>query len=309
PTTALPAGPLLGGLLVDSAGWRWIFLLNVPIVAAAMAGVLAVVGEAGARERRAVPLDLAGMALAPVVLGGLVWTVIAFGHGQRGTAAATAVLTVAAAAAFAVAERRAAAPMVPGGLLRAPAFLGAGGIALIMNLATNGVLFVATLRLQQAEHRSALAAGAMLLPMAVPLAILAPVSGRLTARFGTRVPLAAGTAIAAAGSLGLLATGPGGSYGALLPVLLGVGIGDGLIVTAVVAAAMRAVPSGHAGLAGGFNNTARQVGTALGVAVYGAVAGSALRPAHFTAGLHTLAWVSLALWLAALGLVRVVPSR
>ncbi|MES9543224.1 MFS transporter [Actinomadura sp. NPDC000600] len=306
-STALPAGPLLGGLLVDTIGWRWIFLLNVPITAAAITGVLALVREPG-RRRAAAALDRAGMALAPLTLGGLVWTVIAAGHGHRDGAAVAAVLTLAAGAAFVLAERRAAAPMVPGGLLRAPAFLGAGGIALIMNLVTNGVLFVATLRLQQAGHRSALLAGAMLLPMAAPLAVLAPVSGRLTARFGTRVPLAAGAAVAAAGCLSLVGAGPGGGYAALLPALLGIGIGDGLVVTAVVAAAMRAVPPAHAGLAGGFNNTARQVGTALGVAVYGAVAGPATHPA-FASGLHVLAWASVALWLAALALTRVVPAR
>lgn len=306
-STALPAGPLLGGLLVDTAGWRWIFLLNVPIAAAAVAGVLAVVREPR-RQRRDAPLDRAGTALAPLVLGGLVWTVIAAGRGHGETAAVAAAVAVAAAAAFAAAERRAAAPMFPGGLLRVPAFLGANAIALIMNLVSNGMLFVATLRLQQAGHRPALAAGAMLLPMAVPLVLLAPVSGRLTARFGTRVPLGAGTAVAAAGSLSLLAAGPGGGYAALLPALLAIGIGDGLIVTAVVAAAMRAAPPAHAGLAGGVNNTARQAGTALGVAVYGAVAGPALRPA-FTSGLHVLAWTSAALWLAALALTRIVPAR
>ncbi|GGT97846.1 MFS transporter [Actinomadura citrea] len=306
-STALPAGPLLGGLLVDTIGWRWIFLLNAPIAAAAIGGVRALVREPR-RARPGITLDRAGMVLAPLTLGGLVWTVIAAGHGHRDGAAATAALTLAAGTAFALAERRAAAPMVPGGLLRAPAFLGAGGIALIMNLVTNGVLFVATLQLQQAGHRSALVSGAMLLPMAVPLAVLAPVSGRLTARFGTRVPLAAGTAVAAAGSLSLLGAGPGGGYAALLPALLGIGIGDGLIVTAVVAAAMRAVPPAHAGLAGGFNNTARQVGTALGVAVYGTVAGPAQHPA-FASGLHVLAWASVALWLTALALTRVVPAR
>ncbi|TDD87211.1 MFS transporter [Actinomadura darangshiensis] len=307
-STALPAGPLLGGLLVDTTGWRWIFLLNVPITAAAIAGVRALVREPAGRPRPGAPLDRAGMVLAPLTLGGLVWTVIAAGHGHRETAAGTAVLTLAAAAAFVAAERRAAAPMFPGGLLRAPAFLGANAIALIMNLVTNGVLFVATLHLQQAGHRSALAAGAMLLPMAVPLAVLAPVSGRLTARFGTRVPLAAGAAVAAAGCLSLLGAGQGGGYGALLPALLGIGIGDGLIVTAVVAAAMRAVAPAHAGLAGGVNNTARQVGTALGVAVFGAVAGPATQPA-FASGLHALAWASVALWLAALALTRIVPAR
>ncbi|GAA0262178.1 MFS transporter [Actinomadura nitritigenes] len=310
-STALPAGPLLGGALVDSAGWRWIFLLNVPIVAAAIAGVLAVVREPrrerpeGARP----PLDRAGMALAPLTLGGLVWTVIAAGHGHLEETVLTAAVTIAAAAAFVWAERRAAAPMVPGGLLRAPAFLGANGIALAMNLVTNGVLFVATLKLQQAEHHSAFTAGVLLMPMAVPLALLAPVSGRLTARFGTRLPLGAGTALAAAGCLSLLRVGAGTPYPVLLPTLLAIGIGDGLIVTAVVAGAMRAVPPAHAGLAGGFNNTARQVGTALGVAVYGAVAGPALDAARFTAGLHALAWVSVGLWLAAFALTGIVPNR
>ncbi len=307
-STALPAGPLLGGALVDSAGWRWIFLVNVPIVAAAVAGIAVFVPASRGGHGRA-PLDRAGMVLAPLALGGLVWTVIAAGHGQRGTAVLAGALTVAAAGALAVAERRAAAPLVPGGLLRAPAFLGVNAIALLMNLATNGVLFVSTLLLQQGEHRSALAAGAMLLPMAVPLAVLAPVSGRLTARFGARLPLAAGAAVAAAGSLSLLRVGSGASYPALLPALLGIGVGDGLIVTAVVAAAMRAAPAAHAGLAGGVNNTARQVGTALGVAVYGAVAGPALDAARFTARLHALGWVTFGLWAAALALVAAVPGR
>ncbi|TYB42104.1 MFS transporter [Actinomadura chibensis] len=308
-STALPAGPLLGGVLVDSAGWRWIFLLNVPIVVAAAAGVRALVGAPGRSPRADAPLDRAGIALAPLVLGGLVWTVIAAGHGHRAAAAIAAGATAAAAAGFAAAERRAAAPMLPGGLLRAPAFLGAAAIALIMNLVTNGILFVATLELQQAGNRSAFTAGAMLLPMAAPLALLAPVSGRLTARYGTRLPLGAGAATAAAGCLSLLGADGDGGYGPLLPALLAVGIGDGLIITAVVAASMRAVPPAHAGLAGGFNNTARQVGTALGVAVFGAVAGPASLPGGFASGLHTLAWASVALWVSALALTRAVPNH
>lgn len=308
-STALPAGPLLGGLLVDTAGWRWIFLMNVPIVALAMAAVVALVREPRRRPAATrVPLDRAGMALAPIVPGAVVWAVIAAGHGQPRTAVLAGAVAAGAAVAFVLAERRAEVPIMPGGLMRARAFLGANGIALIMNLVTNGTLFVVTLQLQQVQHRPALLAGAMMLPMAVPLVLLAPVSGALTARYGARVPMSAGLAIAAAGALGLLAVGPYSSYATLLPVMLGIGVGAGLTVTAVVAAAMRTVPPEQAGLAGGFNNTARQLGTALGVAVFGAVAGSAVKVEHFTSGLHLLSWVSLALWLTALGLTHVVKT-
>jgi DHA2 family methylenomycin A resistance protein-like MFS transporter len=208
-----------------------------------------------------------------------------------------------------MAERRAEAPMLPGGLVRAPAFLGTNGIALIMNLVTNGTLFVVTLQLQQVQGHPALLAGAMLLPLALPLVLLAPVSGALTARHGSRFPVRTGVVIAGAGSLGLLLVGPDAPFAAMLPALVGIGVGDGLITAAVVSGAMRAAPPAYAGLAGGFNNTARQVGTALGVAVYGAVAGPAAHVARFTAGVHALAWTSLALWLGALVLTRAVPSQ
>ncbi|MFC4907350.1 MFS transporter [Actinomadura gamaensis] len=299
-STALPAGPLLGGVLVDGPGWRWIFLLNVPIVAAAVAGVLLLVSPdpSGARERRR--LDVAGLVLAPVTLGALVWAVIQIGHGDRSGALAAAGAAVAGAVALVVAERRAADPLFPSGLVRAPAFLGANGASLVMNLVTNGTLFVVTLQLQQVQGRSALVAGVMLLPMAVPLVLLAPLSGRLNARFGPRLPVRTGIVIALCGAPALLLTGPHASYAVLVPTLLLIGIGDGLITASAVSAAMRTAPSGLAGLAGGFNNTARQVGTALGAAIFGSVAGSPLDGTAFASGLHVLAWVSAALWLAGL---------
>lgn len=307
-STALPAGPLLGGVLVDGPGWRWIFLLNVPIVVAGVVGVLLLVspdpapdasgGVSGGVGRRR--LDVAGLVLAPVTLGALVWAVIQLGHGDGAGTLTAAGAGVAGAVALVLVERRAANPLFPSGLVRAPAFLGANGASLVMNLVTNGTLFVVTLQLQQVQGRSALSAGVMLLPMAVPLVVLAPLSGALNARFGPRPPVRIGIVVALLGSPALLLAGPHASYWVLVPTLLTIGIGDGLIVAAAVSAAMRTAPSGLAGLAGGFNNTARQVGTALGAAVFGSVAGSPLHGAAFASGLHVLAWVSAALWLAAL---------
>ncbi|RFU43345.1 MFS transporter [Actinomadura logoneensis] len=305
-STALPAGPLLGGLLVDGPGWRWIFLLNVPIVVAAVAGVLLLVSPDPSARRGSGRLDLAGLVLAPVTLGTLVWAVIQLGHGDRVAVLATAATALVSATALVLVERRAADPLFPAALMRAPAFLGANGASLVMNLVTNGTLFVVTLWLQQVQGRSALVAGAMLLPMAAPLVLLAPLSGMLNARFGPRLPVRAGIVTALCGTPALLFTGPHASYAVLVPTLLLIGIGDGLITASAVSAAMRTAPSGLVGLAGGFNNTARQVGTALGAAVFGSIAGSPLHGTAFASGLHTLAWVSAALWLAALAATALI---
>ncbi|WP_051871280.1 MFS transporter [Streptomyces sclerotialus] len=198
-------------------------------------------------------------------------------------------------------ERRAPAPLLPCDLLRRPDARRADTVCLIMNLVTNGTLFVMTLLLQQVYGHSARSAGLMLLPLALPLVLLAPVSGRLTARYGPGPVVTAGICCAAAGSLGLLAAGADGGYPALLPALIGLGAGDGLLVTAAVSVAMRGAPATQKGVAGGANNTARQAGTALGVALYGAISGPAAPAAPFVARVHLLAWTGTALWLAALG--------
>lgn len=137
------------------------------------------------------------------------------------------------------------------------------------------------------------------LPMAVPLVVLAPVTGRLTARFGPRLPVTAGAVVAACGALLLPAVRPTGHLLALEAALLLIGSGAGLVTVAVVAAAVRAVPAHRSGFASGMNNTARQTGTALGVAIFGAVAGPPAEAARFVARLHLLGLLGAALWLAA----------
>lgn len=140
--------------------------------------------------------------------------------------------------------------------------------------------------------------------------MLAPAAGRLTARYGPRVPMAVGAAVAipAAASLALLE--PRSGYPALAAALLGLGTAGGLFTPPLVAAAVRAAPAARSGLAGGVNTTARQAGTAVGVAVFGSIAGSPAHEVAFVGGIHRLGLLGGALCFAALLLtVSVVESQ
>jgi DHA2 family methylenomycin A resistance protein-like MFS transporter len=294
---ALPAGPLLGGLLVGVGGWRLVFLINLPVVAAALVAVPLVVGR-GERRPDLRP-DLPGAALATLGLSALVFTVIDAGqHGPGIRPVTSAVVAIAAGAAFLLRQRAARSPMLPLSLVGRASVVRPNVAALLMNLVVNGLLFVTTLYLQGVRHLDALDAGFSLLPLFVPLAALAPVAGWLNGRFGPRPPMLVGTSLAALGAAGfmVLDTAP-----TLLPAaLLLLGVGAGLFTAPVVSASVRALPAGHAGLASGLNNTARQTGTALGIAVFGGVAGSPADPGAFVGGVHSLGALGGALWLVAL---------
>lgn len=296
---ALPAGPLLGGLLVSTFGWRAVFWINPPVTAICLIGVLVWVCASGDHRRR--PLDPAGLVLGTIGLAAIVYAVIAAGTNAVAAAAAGAV-GVLALAVLVLVERRVVEPLLPPSLFRRPAFAAANGSALVMNLTSNGLLFLLTRYLQSVLGHSALDAGVMLLPLFVPLAVLSPLAGRLTARHGPRLVLLAGAVLAAAGQLCLLLVSTTSTYPRLIPALIGVGLGVGLFTAPVVATAIRAVPAQRSGSASGINNTARQAGTALGVAVYGAIASNPAHPGHFIAALRDLGIVAAVLWVAAAAL-------
>jgi DHA2 family methylenomycin A resistance protein-like MFS transporter len=307
-SVALPAGPLLGGMLVDTLGWRWVFFLNVPIVLAAGAGAVIVVPAETPRGGR---LDLAGTALGALTLAAAVFAVIETGRGGLGAPVVIAgAVALLALAAFVRVELHATDPMLPLGMMRRPAFATANAVAGAMNLGTLGLLFLLTLYLQTVQHRSALLAGVALLPLFLPLALLAPLVGRVGARTGPRPVMAAGLVLAAAGTAFVVSWSADTPYPALLPALLGWGVGLALLTPAVVAAAVAAVPPDRTGLASGVNNTARQAGGAIGIAGYGAIAGQPAATARFLTGLHAGGLITAGLFaVAALGTVRFVPRR
>ena len=296
-SVALPAGPLLGGALVQGIGWRAVFAINAPIVAAAFAVAVRVVHESTDPQGRR--FDAPG-----VVLGGLTLAATTFAFIQAGRAGvgapvvAAAVVALALLAAFLAVERSRPDPMLPLRLFARRDFSAANAVAAAMNLGTLGMLFVLTLYLQRVQGRSALEAGLAVIPLFTPLSVIAPFAGRLTARIGSRLPMAAGMLIAAIGIALLVRVQADSTFVALLPSLLLWGIGMGVLTPAVVAAAVGAVPSDRAGLGSAVNNTARQAGGAIGIAAFGAVAGKPGAPG-FVGGLHTVALITAALYLAA----------
>ncbi len=280
-------------------------LLNVPIVL--IAGVVAARIVRPEDDRGTGRLDRAGTVLGALVLATATFAVIQAGQaGLDVPVIAAIVVAVLSLVGYLRVERTVADPMLPLGLFRRPAFSTANGVAGVMNLGTLGLLFLLTLFLKDLQHRSALGAGVAVLPLFLPLAVLAPLAGRVTARIGPKPPMLAGLLLA---GVGLLATWtPSTPYLQLLPGMLCWGIGLGILTPAVVAAAIAAAPPERSGLASGVNNTARQAGGAI--TAYGATAGQPGKAGHFLTGLHVAGLVTTGLFvLAAAGTAVLIPTH
>jgi MFS transporter, DHA2 family, methylenomycin A resistance protein len=291
---AVPAGPLLGGLLVQTYGWRSVFWINPPVVAVCIIGVIVwMKATYGRRERR---LDLGGLVLGTIGLASLVYAVIA-ADSDGTTAIAAAVIGVLALAGFSIVERRVVDPLLPPGVFKVPAFSIANGSALVLNLTSAGLVFLLTRYLQQVHGRTPIEAGVMLLPLFVPLSVLSLFAGRLTARYGPRPVMLGAALVGAAGQLCLLLISVNAGYLRLVPALIGVGIGVAMFTAPMVATAIRSVPPERSGIASGVNNTARQAGTALGVAIFGAVAGNPASADHFVSAMRDIGIASAILLL------------
>lgn len=292
---ALPAGPLLGGILTEQGGWRWIFWINVPIIAIALVGCARLLPRSTGRE--SAPVNLTNMAALSAALTSLVAAAILTSPPWRIGAAVLAVIAIVFAVRL---ERTSSNPIVPAPLRTRAEFRTATVVSAVMNLVGIGMVFLLSLYLQTVRDRSPLAAGIEMLPLFVPLAVCAPLTGRLAARVGTYIPIVSGLAIGTAGCIVLSTVTSSSSYLLLAIGMAGLGLGMGLLTPSVVAMAMQSAPPELSGIASGINNTARQAAGAVGVALFGTLVGSGRVPSEFDHGLRLCAIISVVLWLGAI---------
>jgi EmrB/QacA subfamily drug resistance transporter len=270
-TTAL--GPVIGGWLVDTIGWRWIFLVNLPV--ALMALLLALKLPADRGKHEADPLDLRGTVLAVLALGSLSFGLVSLGEGEHLRGAIALVAALPALGLFIRTEQHSAAPMMPLSLFRDGTFAGANGLTVLLYAALSGGLFVLPYLLIEVHHYSAAAAGAAFLPFTVLMGIGSRWSGGLVEKTGPRLPLILGPAITAVGYVVLGLSGNQPSYwSGVLPGLVIVGTGMTLSVAPLTTAVFDSAPGERSGTASGINNAAARAGGLLAVAALGLAFGS-----------------------------------
>ncbi|WP_203740337.1 MFS transporter [Actinoplanes cyaneus] len=270
----LALGPVVGGVLVHSLGWRSIFWINVPIGVAALILTALFVPESRAPKARR--LDPAGQILVFLLLAGVTFGII---EGPGAGWSSPEILGCFAVALAALGgllwwEPRRAEPLIDLGLFRSPPFSGAVVIAICAFSALSGFLFLNTLYLQETRGLSALTAGLYTLPLAVANIAFSPLSGRLVGARGTRLPLQIAGLAMALGMLPLTWAGPDTPVWQLLAGYLLFGVGFGMVNTPITNTAVSGMPRERAGVAAAIASTSRQVGSALGVAVIGAVLAS-----------------------------------
>ncbi len=300
---SMALGPLAGGLLVESVGWRGIFWVNIPVGIAAI--VLTALFVPESRAPRARRLDPVGQVLVIVLLAALVYGLIE-GPG-RGWASPEILscfaISAAALVALIIYEPRREEPLIDVRFFRSAPFSGAVAIAICAFAALGGFLLVNTLYLQDVRDFSPLQAGVYTLPMAAMTAVCSPFSGRLVASRGTRPSLiVAGCGLASAGAVLAHITNSTASIVLIVSYAL-FGLGFGMVNAPITNSTVSGMPRAQAGVAAGVASTSRQIGSSLGVAVIGSAAISALHGslhANFAAASHAGWWIVVGCGLAVL---------
>lgn len=306
---ALAAGPVFGGALVARTGWRSIFLINLPL---GLIGGWLSLRYAPRSERSAKrDTDLAGQIVAAVAL-----TCFTSALTQAGVLGWSHPLTLGGLiaggilfAAFLAIEARAAKPMMPLGLFSNPAFSTAVLVGMVVNLVFYGLVFVFSLFFQTVQGKSAFATGLAFVPLTALIMIVNIIAGSLIGRFGLRPVMLTGLTVATIGYVAMLSIQARSSYVTIAPTFIAAGIGIALTVPAVMTAALSGTMPGRTGIGAGVVNAARQVGGAIGVALFGSIIG-ATGPDGFVRGLHIAIAISgAALTLALLVVLAFMPSE
>jgi EmrB/QacA subfamily drug resistance transporter len=283
---SMALGPLLGGVLVATVGWRGIFWANIPVGLVAISLTALFVPDSKApRSRRSDPV---GQLLLITVLGGLAYAIIegpSLGWHSPWIFGAAG-LSVAALGVLLAYEPRHPEPMLDLRFFRSIPFAGANLTAVCAIAAMAGFLFLSSLYLQDVRGLSALQAGLLLLPMPVVMALCAPLAGRMVARRGPRVPLViAGAALTL--SSALLSRITDETSALYLVCAYGLfGIGTGMVSSPITNGVMSGVPKSQAGMASGMNSSSRQLGQSLGVAIVGSVLAASMHGSLRTTFVH-----------------------
>ncbi|MCL7428829.1 MFS transporter [Streptomyces sp. YS415] len=264
-------GPFLGGWLVDGPGWRWVFLLNVPLALLCVPVALRHVPESGGGTSRSSGAESGGgtkhgrFDVLGAALGALALALVTYALIESDWISAA--LGVALGVAFVYVEKRRRDPMMPLGIFASRQFTAVNLVTLCVYAALGGFFFLAALQLQVVSGYSALAAGTALLPTTLLMLLFSARSGELADRIGPRIPLTVGPLVCAAGLLLMLRVGPDPSYAAdVLPAVLVFGAGLVTLVAPLTATVLASVDVTRAGLASGINNAAARAAGLIAVA-------------------------------------------
>jgi EmrB/QacA subfamily drug resistance transporter len=268
---AVAIGPLIGGAITASIGWRWIFFVNVPIGVLAIFITLAKVAES--RDERHRSIDWIGFVSFSASLFLLVFALVRGNDlgWSSPTIIVLLVLAVALMVTFVVNEAKTAEPMLDLGLFKIRAFDGVSIVAFCLAASIFAMFLYLTLYIQDGLGYGPLAAGLRFLPLTLLSFIVAPFAGRLTVRLPSRYLLGVGMIIIAVGMLLMGRTTPDSTWLVLLPGFILCGIGIGAVNPVLASGAISVVQPQRSGMASGANNTFRQVGIATGIAVLGAI--------------------------------------
>ncbi|MEU6285213.1 MFS transporter [Streptomyces sp. NPDC047028] len=308
---SMAAGPLVGGLLVESVGWRSIFWLNIPIGVAALLLTLRFIPESRApKPRRADPV---GQLLVIALFGSLTYAIIQAPDSGLGAVAPFGAIALVALIGLLWYEPRRDEPLIDLRFFHSAPFSGATVIAISAFSALGGFLFLSTLYLQNVRGLDALHAGLWMLPMAAPTFLCAPLSGRLVGSRGPRVPLlVAGAAITVSGVLFGAFEAETSNATLLLGYVL-FGIGFGFVNAPITNTAVSGMPRAQAGVAAAVASTSRQLGQTLGVAVVGAILASGIGSSSYRHAFVSAArpgwWIIAACGFAVLVLGAVTSGR
>jgi EmrB/QacA subfamily drug resistance transporter len=318
---ALAIGPLIGGLIVDNINWHWIFYVNVPVGVVGIIVSRWVIAESRDTSHEQ-SIDLPGLVTSGGALLALSYALIEGNRHGWGSPEIVGLFVGAAVllAVFIWLELRQRLPMLDLSLFKIGSFAGANIVAMLVSLGMFGVFFFISLYVQNVLGYSPTKAGAIFLPMTIPIILIAPIAGKLSDRVGSRWLMGAGMAILGVSLLLYQRIGLHTGFWSLLPQLVLGGVGMALTMSPMTSAAMGSVPTDKAGVGSGVLNSFRQVGGSLGIALMGAILLTYQHPTksktvaaqQFVNGLHAAllvsAFIAFAAAAVAVFMVRTKPA-